>query len=541
MKRSSITSPPPPTKPKASGRPSQLVAKANRWRDSYNPLRALTLTRVVSLLEAGERGEMAELQWAYRSIEKRNAVCRALILRRASALLKLDWDVKVTEELPAGVTDAMAEAQRNTLRSWYDRIDNLREAIRALALAEFRGYAHLQIQSEDGTAAGIEAVGTGRICLKPLHQWHWVRDGSDGQWGWNEAASVVSWAGISPDNRVEDPKAWGLIIREAPMPVDELALIGFVRKSMSQKDWDAFVEIYGIPGGVVIMPPGVPDGKEAEYEDSAVKVAEGGSGALPNGSTYEPNDAPGGNNPFRDHIQYQDSELVLAGTGGKLTMLTESGSGTLAGGAHQDAFDEIAEGEANEISEVMQRQFDRRVLDLVHPGEPHVAYWELAAEPTDDTDKLVERVVKLKSAGYRASAEEVSERTGLDLEESVPSIPAAASGPGRPPRAGHAQEPDEDEEIEDPPMSNADRPAALVRSGVQQLATSMRADLAPFTRRLEAIEQISDPEIRRARLEALVAEWDSLESDVMADPESAQVLARVQASALVNGLTGQRR
>ena len=33
--------------------------KSNRWREFYNPLRGLSLPRVVSLLEAGERGDAA--------------------------------------------------------------------------------------------------------------------------------------------------------------------------------------------------------------------------------------------------------------------------------------------------------------------------------------------------------------------------------------------------------------------------------------------------------------------------------------------------
>jgi len=527
-----------------TGRPAQLVAKANRWRDAYNPLRALTITRVVSLLEAGERGEMAELQSAYRCVEKRHAVCRALILRRASALLKLDWDVKVPDGLPPGATEAMAQRQLQTLRGWYDRIENLSQAIRALALAEFRGFTHLQIQTAGGEGAGIESVRSGGIRLHPLHQWHGVRDGAFGAWAWNPEASVLGWAGMTESDRV-DPEAWGLIIREVEMPIDELALIGFVRKGMSQKDWDAFVEIYGIPGGVVTMPPGVPEGKETEYEDSALKVAEGGSGALPSGSTYEPNDSPHGTNPFRDHIEYQDAELVLAGTGGKLTMLTAAGSGTLAGGAHQDAFDEIAEGEAAEISEVMQQQFDRRILDLVHPGEPRLAYWELAAEPNEDTDKLVERVAKLTTAGYRVPVEEVSEKTGLHLVEQRLK-PEAPPEPKPGPR-------DPDPESEDDPqpsgptgptrpMANADRPGpdALEAAGARHLRQAVQADLAPFLRRLAAIEQISDEQVRRSRLEALVAEWDALEADVLADPEAAQAISRIQGAAMIEGLTRPR-
>ena len=39
--------------------------KNNGWRDQYNPLRGMSLPKLVSLLEAGERGSYADLQWFY--------------------------------------------------------------------------------------------------------------------------------------------------------------------------------------------------------------------------------------------------------------------------------------------------------------------------------------------------------------------------------------------------------------------------------------------------------------------------------------------
>src|SRR5262245_19738309 len=112
-----------------------LVRRANRWRENYNPLRGLVISRVVCLLADGERGQYAELQWLYRFIEKRDATLRALIKRRRAALQKLDWEIKVVAELPEGATEQQAEAQKKTLRAAYDFIDNLREAISFLALA----------------------------------------------------------------------------------------------------------------------------------------------------------------------------------------------------------------------------------------------------------------------------------------------------------------------------------------------------------------------------------------------------------------------
>ena len=42
-----------------------LQASSN-WRAQYNPLRGLTLQLLVALLESGERGDYARLQWLYR-------------------------------------------------------------------------------------------------------------------------------------------------------------------------------------------------------------------------------------------------------------------------------------------------------------------------------------------------------------------------------------------------------------------------------------------------------------------------------------------
>lgn len=107
------------TRPKGTSA-SELVRQANKWRDGLNPLRALGIRRVVTLLEAGERGEFADLQWTNRTVEKRFPVLRGLVTRRAAALLKLDWDIRVSSEIPKGM-ESLAEEQRLALREAYDR------------------------------------------------------------------------------------------------------------------------------------------------------------------------------------------------------------------------------------------------------------------------------------------------------------------------------------------------------------------------------------------------------------------------------------
>lgn len=519
----------------------RLVTAANRWRDQYNPLRGLTLERAVSLLEAGDRGEFADLQWTYRFIERRNATCRALIQRRRAALQKLDWEILTPDELPPGASEDQADAQKGFLRGVYDGIENLRQAIAHLALAEFRGYSHLQIQQlPDG----------GRY-LEPLHQWNWVREGLDGDWFFNPEARSVAHGSLADwrlplDRGTSGPKLArdDFIIRTVDMPIDELALIIFLRKSLGQKDWDAFVEIYGIPGVYITLPPNIPADKLDEYQTAAEAAAQGGSGALPHGSDLKAPPTERGTNPFADHLKYQDQELVLAGTGGKLTMLTESGSGTLAGGAHQNAFDEIAEAEAAEISETFQRDFDRVLLATQFPGQPVLAYFSLQAQAKEDVKSVVEQVAILKSAGYVVEQEQIEERTGFKLEDTEPAAPAAAGQetPSTPSTGSTAStDPEDDpEDSQDPaaspaaPIPNRDPvtgPAVPV-----SVARALATDLAPIRQRLERILAIEDPEIQRERLAAFQAELPQLFRDIAADPAAASALAAQLAARLIDGL-----
>jgi phage gp29-like protein len=67
--------------------------KSNRWREFYNPLRGLSLPKLVSLMEAGERGQYADLQWLYYYMERSDPMIFSILQRRRAALLDSDWDV----------------------------------------------------------------------------------------------------------------------------------------------------------------------------------------------------------------------------------------------------------------------------------------------------------------------------------------------------------------------------------------------------------------------------------------------------------------
>lgn len=427
MAKKSHTRNPRPQTRGAPGRgrtPAELVRASNRWRDTYNPLRGLVISKVVALLEQAERGDFAELQLTCRKIEKRYPVVRGLIARRLSALEKLDWDVKVMDPLPDGVSEAQAEEHRKFLRARYDLIENLTDAFGDLERAEFRGYAILQKHFyQDGPNDGA---------VRELHwlpQETWVRDGQYGDWYYNRDSQFgigldSARSAFGEENRIgsEQLPREAFVIRECEMALYEIYLIAFVNWAMGRKDWAAFTEIFGIPASIVIMPPNIPSDKEDEYLSAANSVAEGSSGALPNGSDAKfPSASVRGEAPFKSFSDAQDADVVLAGTGGRLAMLTADKGGLGDGPAeeHADAFDDIAQASARKISQTLQRDFDRVELSAQFPGQPICVYFELAAPDQEDVDKLVERVVKLESTGLETDAQEVSEKVGLKLTRRV--------------------------------------------------------------------------------------------------------------------------
>jgi phage gp29-like protein len=504
----------------------EKVQLLNRWRSGYNPLRNLTTTTVVSLLEQGERGIYSELQWMYRMIEKRDSTLRGLKALRISRLLNLEWSITTTpdDDLPKGATPAMAEAQALSLRAAYDQIANLKDAIKHLALASFRGYAHLEKHFDKAWNV---------THLEPVDPWFFCRDGLYGEWLYNPKADAT--LNGDPLNSI----SW--ITREVEDPINEVALISFLRKNLSQKDWDGFIEVFGIPSIFMVAPQGLTKEQYEEFADVAESIAGDGRGAIPSGGDVKTVGGDvRGNAPFLEHIKYQDQCTVLAGTGGKLAMLTESGSGTLAGSAHMEVFDDIAKGEANEISEIFRAGIDAAVLTRLHPGQPVLARFSLEADDAEDQGDYVANIKTLGDAGYDVDPDEISERTGYSVSRrAAPAADAAPVPAGRVANKEAGAKPS-------PETSAALRAAEdvhgeLLAKARLQLAEAQQAVLLPVAEALGKIILAADrDDIDENAFANLLQDFvdyrlPRLLEQINADPATEEILTNIFSTAFLNG------
>lgn len=518
---------------------SQRMKSINRWRDQHNPLRSLTMQRAVSLLEQYQRGEFADPLWTMYFVEQRDADMIALIELTTASILELDWNVNVIaeEKRRSNFNEKLANDQAQFLRDAYEKIGNLYEAIEHLAMARFRGFALAQPQfiSDDPEVGDIGTVfGANHIeCIDP---WNVARDGLYGDLFWNPEARAMTARALGEEARLD---LEGMLFRTVRRPIDVIALLKFIRQSLCDKDWDSFVEIYGLAQPIIIGPPNIAEDKAREFEDAAADVAEGGSGYLPNGSDVKYPEGVRGVSPFKERLTHLTEKLILAGTGGMLTMLTQSGSGTLAGGAHMETFKRIARAEARRISEVFQKQFDKLLLDQQFPGQPILAYWELAADEEQDVGEIIKHNAELVSAGFRITQAVLEEKTGYDLEPfSAASVPADTRGPGGVPfrRRDHTS-------LNRAPSAGPDPAGSgdLLAAAAMELSEAQRADLKALAEPLLAIYRKAEgdgvtAEQLAQELKDLQARLPEILKEINADPATAAVFERLMAAALGNGI-----
>jgi phage gp29-like protein len=494
------------------------VGAANRWRESLSPLRHLSMPRAVSLMEEAQQGIMADLQWLYgceTGIEATDSDLMVICERSLAALLDCEWGVEQVSDETRAFDPVLAEEQESFLRGQYEGCRNLYAALAHLAMHRFRGYAHVN---------PVYAPGGGLRELAVLDQWNLVRDGYAGPWYWNPEARQCLARALPAGSRL-DPREY--VVCTTRRPVNRIGLIKYVRATTAEKDWDSYVETYGLPGVFVIMPQQIPAGRESEYQDAAEEAAKGGSGALPAGSDVKvPGESTRGSQPFAPRLEWLQKQLVLAGTGGMLTMLAESGSGTLAGSVHEQAFRQLGRALARTISEALQQQLDLPWLERQFPGRPVLAYFNVSARQERDVAKIADTFAKLATAGFQVDPEQASQETGytLTLRPQAPAMPQpgallTARKPGTP-----------------AVVAAADANARLTEAAAGLYEDALRRGYKPLAKRLLAALEAPDEASMRTLLEKLQADLPALAKDLISDPAGAEALEAAMGAALANGI-----
>ena len=369
---------------------------ATTWLERVNPLQGLTITQAKNIFDVARAHGSPLLQKIYEEIELTDPVLMTCVERRQSALAGLGWRAVANA---SAADDAKAEEQRKALEAFANGIENLDEAIEHLDLAFFRGYSVCQ--------PIWEGIRVRRVNL--LNSWNFLR-GDDGRLMWNPECT------LDPKGCEEITPAARIVQLKRRRAIDWPALSIYIRKYVGERDWGRFLERYGIPPVDVIMAPNATDEQRQEYLDCAEAAKNGSSVAYPSGTSISRAETSRGQDPFTAFIEHQEKLIVLMATGGTLTSLAQADTGSLAGGAQMDVWEQIVQRDGVVISAALNRDLFIPFLREAFPGEPVMAHFEIGKEDEPSATEAADLAGKLKVAGWLVDQSQLEEQTGFKLE-----------------------------------------------------------------------------------------------------------------------------
>lgn len=371
-----------------------------RAKRTQNPLSGLNPAKVRRLYELYREGKYADVQLAWDALEEYDDMLGTVLNRRQSALGEMDWDVLIDARAVGedAAMQALAEEQQDFITRRLRAVENLSDAIKWLGLADFRRYSALEVLP----------AGSGERWL-PIHHWLLCRPALEGAWCYNENAETSC-------TRVEPIDMSAVLLREVARPIDLVAMFLISAKEAAIDGWDSFLEVFGNPALFFKMPPGTSDDQRDEYASIIKEISSDGAGVYPDGGEIHTVETSAANaDAFSSRAEWCDKALVRRATGGLLTVLAESGSGTLAGSAHMETFRQIAANDAISIAECINRQYVRRRLAAQFPGQPVLVYFTLTPPVINDRAATVNMLCQLAGQRWRATDEAVSEEVGVEV------------------------------------------------------------------------------------------------------------------------------
>lgn len=500
--------------------PTNFKAKrtaASAWLERTNPLAGLSVRAAQRIYDAARGGDYSRIQYLYSEIERENPVLMTCVDRRASALSCLGWKVSTQRD------GAEADEQKAALEERLAGAEGMDEALEHLALAFFRGFAHVRpLWNGPGSLAGFDL----------LNGWNFARDPATKQWFWNPRAEYCDPSHPGP-GLVPVPEG-ELVTVSRVREIDRPAMALCLRDAVGARDWGRFLERYGIPFVVFTAPPAAGDDTMPRFAEAAEKIADGLSTAVPAGSTVSFAGEARNADPFTPFETQIHKLIVLMSTGGTLTSLAESGAGTLAGNAQMEVWNEIVKRDGVAIGAAIDRAVCRPLLRGIRDfaGRPPLVKFELGGDRQLDPGEIFDIAAKARAAGYRVAKDELEKATGYTLEEEPQAQSQGAMFPQdlRNAIANPLQNARKGADGETPPPAPSDAPDA--KSGETALLRAMASDLAPVAARLEALLALPEAE-RPAAARALMEELPSL---LPADPEMAAVLEEEMARAFADAV-----
>lgn len=394
-----------------------------------DPLRSLTADWIETnyRLEVN-KGLYAKPSWAFHELSRTCSLLGDKVRFWKAQLAALEWHIAIAKDAQEGAKDAdpakveRAKKHRAALLTAYESLENLKAALKHLASARFYGFSVLR-----KTDNQLQIVDPWNV----IHDIQWLANAAPTmKWHFNEQALASLDKAAMPEMTPAE-----YIIRECEDPslLELMRLAYRANKVMDFRERnleEASKNQVIILTGANMPEPGTTE--RTALEAALNSARKGESAVIAKGMPDCPTevhkmDASKGLPFYTTTLDNIDQAMTKAVTGGMLTMLSmPTGIGSGASDTQAATLATLVADEAGEINDVMQKGFDRFVLEkagLLEKGERPLAYFELSSRQEIDPKGNAELLVAMKAAGFEVAEEQASEMLGMPVKRSV-AVPA---------------------------------------------------------------------------------------------------------------------
>ena len=371
-----------------------------QWYEYWDPLQGADLSTLVEARNEARRGAFARQMLIWDEIIYSDGLLGMLYSRMVESVAMQGWKIDAADDSPE------AQRQKNALEEFYHSVNGLQQSFGQLASAMFYGYAHLQY-IEDSWGRRFEFI----------PQRYWVRPGELNQWQFNPQCYI----GVDTGESVEDET---LVVMEHRYPILFPAARASFERNHAKITWDNHMDRYGSAPLIINAPKDASPAVMDALERAGEQLKSGATIVLPPESPAAPLNASNINeNYFLSRINMADKDQVRFVMAGTLTVLNESGSGTLAGSAHTDSWNAVVSAVCSKVAEAFNTAISPLILG---DGEP-LARLHITFDTVQTPLQKAEEIAALADGGVRPEKTEIEEKIGMSIEDSREPVPATAA------------------------------------------------------------------------------------------------------------------
>jgi hypothetical protein len=491
-----------------------------------NPIRGLTPERVVSFMDQWRFGFFRQAGMMWDQMQRRDYQLKIAAPKRCKSVARHGYDVLIVENLQEG-QKALAQQQQEFLKGVYDHVT----ATNALEPDETGGFGLLTRQMMDAHLKRYAVHDMvwlpkpdGTLTFKFIFCPIWWFEGTRGKLRFLDSEFQIYGRDMLPGE-------WLVTVGEGLMEAISLC---YTLKWLALKSWVLLLDKFGQPG-IHGKTDATKGSKEWNDFVSAVQEFSQEWAAVTNRSgeitLVEAKATASGNGPFEPLVEKMDRVITQLMRGGDLG--TTSGQNKTGASLQEDESEILETDDSKIIEETLMAQVSRPALEWKFGiGTPQLAYLKLRTTPRRNLQDDIAVDTFLLGAGAPLGVEDTLERYSRAKPDKDAELlkPAAALGQKTGPDGKPIPPSKTDANSE---FTNA---ADLEASGKELLIEAVLSEFRTINERLAAIQNISDPELQKQKLAAVLADLDKLEQNMNHDPAVASAIYKILAAGVGNGI-----